>query len=159
MSPGWVRYVLPVDGYSIEFPAEWDVSALPDDGGSLLTGNDPAGHARWEIRRFAGTHTIFNLLQDRVDALESRGQDEVGNVDVSVDTASHVPEARLRYKTVDGETVDEKLVVRVDAGQRGIAYSLLTTLPVANDTERETDVEGTAISVSFTLLGMDTSGQ
>ena len=69
LSPEWILYVLPVHGYSIEFPSDWEVSALPDAGGSLLTGRDPEGRARWEIRRFAGTYTIFNLLQDRVDAL------------------------------------------------------------------------------------------
>ena len=73
LSPGWTMYVLPVDGYSIEFPAGWEVSALPEDGGSLLKGSDPVGHVRWEVRRFAGTYTIFNLLQDRLDSLESEG--------------------------------------------------------------------------------------
>ncbi len=108
LTPEWTLYVLPVDGYSIEFPAEWEVSALADDGGSLLIGTDPAGHDRWEIRRFAGTHTIFNLLQDRVDALESEVKGGAGRIDVSVDTSSHVPEARLRYETVDGNIAGRK---------------------------------------------------
>lgn len=103
-SPERTRYVLPVDGYAIEFPDDWEVDALPDAAGSLLVGRDPTGTLRWEVRRFDGTRTIFDLLQQRIDALESSEWGRVEHVDAELDTASRIPEACLRHETPDGRT-------------------------------------------------------
>ena len=78
-SPEWDKYVLPEDGYSIEFPAEWDVDVVELDCGSLLTGRDPSGHSRWEIRRFRGTTTVLDLMQGRINSLETSGEGVVEN--------------------------------------------------------------------------------
>ena len=149
INSGWTRYVLPTEGYAIEFPDTWEVSGQRDGEETLLVATDEETMNRWETRRLPDTGALLVLAQRRMETLrESETQPQL-----DVDTSARIPMAVLRYEE-SGQSVYEYMVVRGPLGRRGIAYSLLLRTTTAVDEDAVRAEQNADVMKSFTLLGM-----
>ena len=155
----WVRYVLPTEGYTVEAPAYWDVTAgyegveVSDGRMDGIHGVDAEDGSRWSVYRMAARGSLLEMGQRRVGLILADPSVEQGSLAFRTEEMPAGSSVRIEYR-VDGDPgrwVCEYVVVRGSPGlHSGLGYNIELS---GSSPERKSKLE--AIAATFALLGVE----
>ena len=157
-SEGWLRYVLPVEGFAIEMPETWVATPLPLDERHGIAGSSPDGMWSCGVLRLSNPGSLFAAAESEVGRVrleETLVDEEIGFVSEALPSGDAI---RIDYTLFDdaGSLRDNHvyLVGRGPVGEVGLSYRISCSGP--SDGSDGFEAFTTLMVVrSFEMLGVE----